>query len=104
MDKNELIIVADYEILLTREELCHICRISAAYMNDLLQYEIIHPVYHQQNEFFDLSQLKRIKRAIRLQRDLELNLAGVALVLDLLEQMEGLRSEINLIEKHYLNK
>jgi chaperone modulatory protein CbpM len=38
--------------------------------------------------------LRRARRALRLERDLELNLAGVALALDLMDEIEQLRREI----------
>jgi len=39
----------------------------------------------------DTKALKRLQIAIRLQQDLGVNLAGSALVLDLLEEMQALR-------------
>jgi chaperone modulatory protein CbpM len=38
--------------------------------------------------------LRRARLALRLERDLELNLAGVALALDLMEELERLRREL----------
>ena len=43
---------------------------------------------------FPGSNLSRAHAARRLQRDLEINLAGVALVLDLMEEMMSLRNRI----------
>jgi chaperone modulatory protein CbpM len=39
--------------------------------------------------------LRRARLALRLERDLELNLAGVALALDLMEELQTLRRELN---------
>ena len=41
---------------------------------------------------FNAVAIKRIQVACRLQNDLRVNLPGVALALDLLEELEGLRS------------
>jgi chaperone modulatory protein CbpM len=38
--------------------------------------------------------LRRARLALRLERDLELNLAGVALALQLIEELERLRNEL----------
>ena len=38
--------------------------------------------------------LRRARLAVRLERDLELNLAGVALALELIEELEQLRREL----------
>ena len=43
---------------------------------------------------FDTSRLVRLRRARRLQRELELDVAAVALVLDLLEEIERLRARL----------
>ena len=43
---------------------------------------------------FSGAALRRVRRALRLERDLELNLAGVALALDLMDELEQLRNEL----------
>ena len=43
-----------------------------------------------------------MKTALRLQHDLEVNLAGVALVLDLLEQLHETEEKLAVLEKHFL--
>jgi chaperone modulatory protein CbpM len=42
--------------------------------------------------------LRRIERALNLQRDLEINAAGVALALDLLDEIERLRERLRALE------
>ena len=102
--KKEIVIIADYsETSITLQELCEICQISSDFVNDLIEYDIIYQQIDDPNEWiFDHHQLLRIKTALRLQRDLEVNLPGVAIVLDLLDQMEELRAKVDLLEKHFL--
>jgi chaperone modulatory protein CbpM len=45
---------------------------------------------------FSGDSLKRAKTAARLMHDLELNLPGVALALNLLEELDRLRSQLHL--------
>ena len=45
---------------------------------------------------FSGSSLKRAKTAARLMHDLELNLPGVALALDLLDELDQLRSQLHI--------
>jgi len=45
---------------------------------------------------FSGSSLKRAKKAARLMHDLELNSPGVALALDLLDELDQLRSQLHL--------
>ena len=103
MAKKELIIVADYsqQEPLTLEDLCRICNISADFIQDLVDYDIIHGANEIEERLFDMQELQRIQTAIRLQRDLEVNLPGVALALELLEELEELRAQMDLIRKHY---
>lgn len=104
MAKKDLIVITNYpyETRLSLDELCEACRISLDLLNDLIEYEIIHPEGQLPNEWeFDLTQLKRARTALRLQHDFEMNLSGVSLVLDLLDEMENMRSRLYLLEKHF---
>lgn len=100
-----LIIVADYAKTprLTLDELCEICQISPGVIKELVNYAIVHPQAEEQ-WYFDLEQLRRIKTALRLQHDLELNLAGVALVLDLLNEVQELRAKAEWLESHFAKR
>lgn len=49
----------------------------------------------------DQKALRRIESAFRLHRDLEINLPGVALALDLLEEIEAMRQELEILHKHF---
>lgn len=102
---KDIIIIADYteETALSVEEICEICGIEAVTIRDLIAYDIIVPSGSDPETWvFDMVQLKRLQTALRLQRDLELNLAGAALVLDLLEEMDELRAGSELLHKHLL--
>jgi chaperone modulatory protein CbpM len=104
MVKHEITIVADYsqDSSLTLVELCEICNITSEVVNDFIAYEIIHPQASQRGQWiFNLNELRRIKTALRLQHDLEINLAGVGLVLDLLEELEELREQKKFLERHF---
>jgi chaperone modulatory protein CbpM len=104
MVKHELMIIANYsqDTSLSLGELCEICNISPDILNDFIAYEIIHPKHPDRDQWmFDLAELKRVKRALRLQRELELNLTAVAVVLDLLDQIEELRDRAEFLQRHF---
>ncbi len=46
-------------------------------------------------------ELNRIESAFRLHRDLGVNLPGVAVVLDLLDEMEQMRNELEVLRRHF---
>lgn len=105
MAKKELMIVADYakEHYLTMEEVCRVCRLSLHDLQELVDYDVIRPSNKANEWVFDLDQLKRLQTALRLRRDLEVNVSGVALVLDLLDELERMRSRMQLLERHFMN-
>jgi chaperone modulatory protein CbpM len=45
-------------------------------------------------------EVRRARRALRLQRDLELNLAGAALALELLDEIDYLRRRVRSLEQY----
>lgn len=105
MVKHEITIIADYteETFFTTKELCEICNISSAILNELIEYEIIRPHHEQVGSLtFNLSELTRAKTALRLRNDLDLNFSGVALVLEMMEELKQLREQIQLLEKQFL--
>ncbi len=49
---------------------------------------------------FDNLTLRRIQSAQRLQQDLDINLPGVILALELLDELDQLRDELNILQRH----
>jgi chaperone modulatory protein CbpM len=105
MTKKTIVIVADYteEQPLSLNELCDICQITPDFIYTLVEYGILSPKGEkEQTWLFDVVHLQRVKTAIRLQHDLEVNLPGIAIVLDLLDEMETLRQRAEVLERHFL--
>jgi len=91
MITNEIIIF-DEEISYGLDELCDLCRISTELVIELVEEGVLTPVEPDPAQWhFDYLAIKRLQTAIRLQRDLKVNLPGVALVLDLLDELRELR-------------
>jgi len=105
MVKKDLMIIMNVEqdVLLSLEELCRICHSSPDFIKDLIDYDIIHPIgIHPQEWAFNLLHLQRIKIAQRVQKDLEINIAGIALILELLDEIRRLRAKADLADKYFL--
>lgn len=105
MSKKEILIITDVpdSVILSLPELCETCGLTIESINELIEYEIIQPIGAAPDQWtFDVMQLHRVKRALRLQHDLEMNLASIALVLGLLDELEQLRERTALLEKHLL--
>ena len=92
-------IVLDEEVVLSLGDLCCACSRHAEWVVELVDEGILQPAGHDQNQWrFPGTSLQRARTAMRLQQDLQINLAGVALALDLLDEIESLRALIYRLE------
>ncbi|MGZ8222297.1 MAG: chaperone modulator CbpM [Methylobacter sp.] len=83
---------------LTLEQLCHACDVHADWIVSLVEESIIEPQGDHMHVWrFSGACLVRVRSALRLQRDLGVNLAGIALALDLIEELETLRARLKIM-------
>lgn len=85
---------------LTLRELCSIFDLRADEVVELVEYGVIEPTrgrYPSDWRFGDDS-LGRLRRALRLQRDLRMDHAGVALALDLIDEVHYLRRRLRVLD------
>lgn len=89
----------DDQTELSLNELCRACSSSAEWVIALVEEGALEPIgYEQTSMRFTATSLQRAHTAMRLQRDLGLNLAGIALALDLLDEMEAMRARLRRLE------
>lgn len=80
------------ESFCTRAELCLLCGVDTSVIEEMVEEGIITPTVSADNQpCFTTLAIKRVQTAMRLKRDLRVNLPGCALALDLLEELEELR-------------
>ena len=73
-------------------EVCAACRVSEELVVEIVAEGIVEPSGPDRAQWrFTGVALTRVQRALRLQHDFGINLAGAALALDLLEELERLR-------------
>lgn len=85
---------------LTTAELTRACSTSIEWVIELVHEGVLEPVGQQPQQWrFSGTSLKRAHAAMRLQHDLKINLAGVALALDLIEEIEIMRERLRRFEK-----
>ena len=93
-------IIIDEETELSLNDLCKACSSSAEWIIELVEEGALEPIGYQQTQWrFSGNSLQRARTAMRLQRDLGLNLAGIALALELLEKIETLESRLCQFEQ-----
>ena len=81
--------------LLTVEDLSRMCAVEERHIVEFVEEGVLSVVEINTLEWrFSGAALRRARLALRLERDLELNLAGVALALDLMEELQTLRREL----------
>jgi chaperone modulatory protein CbpM len=89
-------IVVEEELHLSSTEICQACAIRQEHIQEWVAEGVLQPQGSSYTEWrFTGHSLRRAKIAARLMRDLELNTPGVALALDLLEEIEALRKQLN---------
>lgn len=83
---------------LTLEQLCHACGVHTDWVISLVEESIIEPQGEEIQVWrFSGDSLVRVRSALRLHRDLGVNLAGIALALDLMEELENLRAQLKIM-------
>ena len=87
--------IVENETRLTLRQLCDSCAVRAEYIIELVDEGFIEPSGVEKSHWcFSGVTIKRVQKAKRLQRDLGINLAGVALAIDLIEEIEYLRAKL----------
>lgn len=76
-------------------ELCTLCRVDNGLIFEMVSEGVLSPMGTSPETWrFNAVAIKRIQVTLRLQNDLRVNLPGAALVLDLLEELDELRSRL----------
>jgi len=81
--------------VLTIKDLSRMCAVDERHIVEFVEEGVLSVVEISAAEWhFTGAALRRARLALRLERDLEINLAGVALALELMEEVERLRREL----------
>lgn len=92
--------VVEDTVEFTLIELASACHTSREQLLALVAEGVIEPVGAAPDDWrFAGATLRRARVALRLAEDLELNLPGVALVLDMLDEIDRLRARVAAQEK-----
>ena len=92
-------ILLDERAELSLKELSWACSSSTEWIIELVDEGVLEPIDHKQAHWrFSGTSLPKARTATRLQADLKINLAGVALALDLMEEIETMRERLRRLE------
>ena len=88
-------VVVEQQTTLTIDDMSRICKIQRHRIVTLVNEGILDPTGPKPAQWhFPVSSLQRAKRALRIKQGLEINMAGVAVVLDLLDEIDKLQAEL----------
>lgn len=99
--------IDDPDIVFTAEELCQLTHLEMDYIQELITCGIIQPRSVENSRHLNLKESQKrftqmalvsIHKARRLQRDLGINLEGVALAIELMEQNRRLKVRTEFLE------
>ena len=91
-------VTAEWEIV-TLAELARACGIHPDIVDSFLTLGIIEPVSREPVLEFDTTAILRIRRTIRMRRDLGVNYASAGIILDLVDEIDTLRDRIQELEQ-----
>lgn len=88
------------EVWLSLNELCERCGLQQALVVELVELGLVTPETVTPDRWqFQLSVVPTLHQAVRLRRELDLDWQGVAVAMDLLEQLQALRQQVNSLER-----
>ena len=86
--------IFDESAILSIKDLSRMCAVDERHIVEFVEEGVLSVVNVSSEWRFTGDALRRARLAVRLERDLELNLAGVALAIELLEELAQLRREL----------
>jgi chaperone modulatory protein CbpM len=93
-------VILDEQTELTLIEMSSACAVEVGSIVELVEEGVLEPSSGRRSDWrFRGSQLRRALTAMRLQRDLSINTAGVALALQLLDEIDALRVRLTTLER-----
>ena len=93
--------VLDEDTTLSPDELCRGAALEQRELLALVQEGVVEPAMGEDAAHwrFPATALRRVRTVVSLQRELDVNLAGAALALDLIDEVERLRARLHVLEQ-----
>ena len=85
--------------LLTVEEVAFITGTTTQVVRRITRLELLTPARREPEPRFPPAALSRVRRLLRMHRELEVSWTSMELVLDLLERIEELRTEVDSLRR-----
>ncbi len=79
-------------------EFCISHGVTTQFMLELHEYGLIEIIQKKDIQYFSNKELPKAEKIIRLYSDLDINLAGIEVIHDLLKRIEGMQDEIIMLK------
>lgn len=86
------------EVELSLRDLSRSCQVDAEWLLVLIDEGVLEPLEPESPWRFSGISIRRVRTVQRLQKDLGVNIAGAALVLDLLAEVDALKTRLAVLE------
>ncbi|MGZ5253983.1 MAG: chaperone modulator CbpM, partial [Flavitalea sp.] len=87
METNNLILV---------EQFCSNCDIELSFINSLLDFGLIEVIVLDDKKYISNDQIKDVEKAIRFYYELNINIEGIDVIFNLLNQIDNLQQELRI--------
>ena len=96
--EQQAVLLLDEGHEITLAELTRSCRVHAEWVMELVEEGVLEPLQPGGPQWrFAATSVVRVQKAHRLQRDLGVNLPGIALALQLLERIDALEARLRTV-------
>jgi hypothetical protein len=80
--------------LISIQLLCRRYNVPVSFIDTLQEFQLIEVILENDDFFIHVAQIKEVERMMRLHYDLDINIEGVDVIYNLLEQVNSLKEEI----------
>jgi hypothetical protein len=84
--------------LILVEKLCTTYDIEISFINELKNTGLLEVQTIEQTEYIHQDRLANLEKIIRLHQDLNINMEGIDVILNLLQKVEALQNEVNRLK------
>jgi chaperone modulatory protein CbpM len=92
--------LVESELLVSVEELCERCGLKPPLVAELVGLGLVDPTVADAGQWrFRVTAVPRLHQAMRLRHELDLDWQGVAVAMDLLEELQALRQQVTSLER-----
>ena len=88
--------------LILAEEFCTHYSVNVSFLQTLHQMGLVELIAVEQQPYIPHHQLQKLEQLLRLHVDLDINPEGVDVVLNLLDKMKAMQSEIHLLKSRLM--